>query len=190
MISILNGLPSLAKGDEAGGWVGRIAKQLDTVRDTLASLEVGKGLDITADAAGRIRITLDEIVAGTAALSNSAFVAEATPDGNKFTVKILGGTAQGIFGGITVFDTDEYENISNGTIFWLEFDPEDEEWSMEWGQTIPQSASHPSSGNPNYFAVIPICRVDSSAPKNIVQYHYGSVYVPVATNVVDVQQTT
>lgn len=181
------GQVKLAKGSRDGR-LARIEKVLDMVVQFLAGMHAGAGVDITyEDDDGAPEISAEGYGEG-GALSNSAFVATATASGNKFSVKILGGTAQGIFGGITVFDTETYNNISNGTIIWLEYDPEEEEWSMEWGSALPQSASNPDPDNPNYFAVIPICRVDSGAPNNVVQYHYGSVYVPTATNVVDVQQ--
>lgn len=176
----------LASGNGKGR-ISRIEEVVDKLVKFCADLHGGAGVEVTfEDEDGGPEISSTGGSGG--GLENSAFVAEATASGGSFSVKILGGTVQGIFGGITVFDTTTYNSIGNGTIFWLEYDPAEEEWSMEHGSALPQSASTPDPDNPNYFAVIPICRVDSGAPKNIVQYHCGSVYVPTATNVVDVQE--
>lgn len=179
--------PLFRGGGSAKGRIARLEEVVDKLVRFCANMHAGVGVDITFENEGDPQISATGGGGAAGALDNSAFIAEATADGNRFSVKILGGTAQGIFGGITVFDTETYTNISNGTIFWLEYAPYGVAWTMEHGASLPQSASNPDPDNPNYFAVIPICRVDSEAPNNIVQYHYGSVYVPVATNVVDVQ---
>lgn len=149
---------------------------------------------------------------------NMSFTAEARTgevDGaDVVEVKMLGGTVQGLFGAVQVFKTtywtdgggapelfgdynsatDELEDasISDGDLFWLEYDPEADEgerWSIEHGAELPEDATHPGEEEPNYFSVVPLFRVRlSEEEKGVVQNHVAGVYVPTLSNVVDVQK--
>lgn len=54
----LHGLPKLSKGGSGatGGWVARIASNVDLLTDILANIEVGPGLQLSVSPTGRIRI--------------------------------------------------------------------------------------------------------------------------------------
>lgn len=128
---------------------------------------------------------------GAGADVSMAFSATATLRENsetRYDVKMLGGTVQGIFGPITAINTTIFENVGNNTFFWLQYYPATSVWQVQQGAALPASASTPSADNVNYYAVIPIFKVEKGAPNNIVQYHYGSVYVPTVTNVIQIQE--
>lgn len=151
----------------------------------------------------------------SAGLANSAFVAtveQGEVDNVAVTeVKMLCGTAQGIFGELQDFPTtywttagelklfddanDDLDTVNasqtlpDGTWFWLRWDPQEEEWTLEKGATLPANASVAAGDTVQYFAVVPLFRLrltDDDA--KAVQMHYGSVYVPTARNVIDIQE--
>ena len=154
---------------------------------------------------------------GATGLANSSFAAKAkqgTGQHPVVEVKMLGGTVQGLFGALQVFPTtywtsgggaptlfddynsatDELESaiIPNGEWFWLEYTPDGEgggEWSLEHGSEPPQSASTTDEDEVNYFAIVTLFQVRLSQPDTgVVQNHYGGVWVPAATNVVQIQE--
>lgn len=190
----------LAKGTEARGLLKRIAKRVDDLTRTVATMETDWGLELSSDGIGRIKLCLAYAPKGGAGggLANSAFVAKATPEEglnvDTYEVRMLGGTAQGMFGGIEVINTTVFTGIYAGELFWLEFHPNrtpGSQWSVEHGSSLPASAATPSADNPNYFAVIPLFKVEAGAggeSVNILQYHYGSVYVPTVENIVQIQE--
>ena len=155
---------------------------------------------------------------------NMSFLAEArTREENGadvVEVKMRGGTAQGLFAGVQVFNTtywtpnarapelfDDYDDncddvesadISDGELFWLEYDPEANagaHWRIEHGASLPQSAvsdsdedSDSDEESVHYFSFVTLFRVRlTESGKGVVQNHFGAVVVPTATNVVDVQ---
>lgn len=149
---------------------------------------------------------------------NMAFLAEArTREENGadvVEVKMRGGTAQGLFGGVQIFNTtywtpnarapelfDDYDDncddvesadISDGELFWLEYDPEanaGEHWTIEHDTSLPQSAvAESDEESVHYFSFVTLFRVRlTESGKGVVQNHFGAVVVPTATNVVDVQ---
>ena len=155
---------------------------------------------------------------GGSGLANSSFVAEAKEDPEhpgRIEVKMLGGTAQGLFGAIEVIPNtywtsdssdlqlfDDYnsnlddlhlsDTVNDGDLFWLEYDPTESagsRWSVEHGSSLPQSATSDSDEDVvNYFSCVTLFRVRIGATESgVVQNHYGGVLVPTATNVVDVQ---
>lgn len=125
-------------------------------------------------------------------LDNSAFIATAVlVDEDSFDVTVLGGTAQWLFGPIAEFATETYEDIPGGERFWLQFDPlgngGDGEWAIEHDETLPSEST--TDDGLNYFTVVPLFKVEGGVPRNVVQYHFGSVYVPKVHNVVQAQDT-
>lgn len=104
------------------------------------------------------------------------------------------------------------EEMEDGEHFWLEYDanaePEDEEegeesdsdsgsdedepgrWVLKHGKRWPRSATTTSADKVLYFTTVPLFYVSRYVTdQNVVQQHFGSVYVPTATNVVPIQLT-
>ena len=58
MIPRIKALPPVGRGPSASGRLARIGEQVDILKDILGNLDVGRGLYVTQDAHGRIRIEL------------------------------------------------------------------------------------------------------------------------------------
>lgn len=196
MLDKIAALPKLRSTGGASGRIARLEERVDLLTRLLGGLYGGAGIDIQAEGEDRIRVDCTAAGGGMAGRGNSAFVATVTPhptgsqNPSCYVVNMLGGTVQGIFGHITLIEDTEWdssERIQDGEIFWLQYDPSEEEWTVEHGETLPTSATTMDDQS-NYFAVIPLFRVDAAVDDLVVQYHYGSVYVPTVGNVVDVQE--
>lgn len=94
-------------------------------------------------------------------------------------------------------DEKKTATIPDREIFWLEYDPnanEGQRWSLEHDDKLPASVTQPPASESNddntrYFSIIPLFRVEyKKTEDNVNQWHAGSVFVPTATNVVEIQQ--
>lgn len=227
----------LARGTAPRGLLQRLANRVDDLTRTIATLEAGWGLEMSADGLGRVKLDLAYAPnpggGGGGMVELTGFTGKALPimktetghtdEVDHFELRVMGGTVQGLFGtmeliettyyaksGTTrsdfeerwpdyIYGTDEKETATIGDreIFWLEYDPEAAEgqrWSLEHGDELPASVTQapqdPSNDeNTRYFAVIPLFRVEYLKNEaNVNQWHAGSVVVPTATNVVEIQQ--
>jgi hypothetical protein len=108
------------------------------------------------------------------------------------------------------------DEIEDGEIFWLEYDPNedggyDEEsgvldesdsdsgsdsgegpnkgrWKIKHAQDLPDSATKKDVERALYFTIIPLFTLSlAGSVRNVIQYHFGSVYVPTVSNVVPKQ---
>ena len=210
------GVPGNIPFEGRGGALGRIAKAIRANRraideshatnsDTTCNHGIHGELQIAAHSSG-----------GGYALANSSFVATAKKGSGEnppVEVRVLGGTVQGLFGPLQVFPTtywvaggeptlfDDYDDVTDeikdeaipdGEWFWLEYTPDGEdsgEWSLEHGAELPEEATTTDDEEVNYFSIVPLFQVRlSEENRGVVQNHYGAVYVPVATNVVQCQE--
>jgi len=136
--------------------------------------------------------------ATSAADTQMAFTAYASPvyakDGETIdyvNLTMLGGPVQGLFGDITFIETTDFDrskHIHDLEYFWLEFDPQTKTWSLEHDLDAPQAANTEDPNDPLYFTIVPLFRVEVGRTRsNVVQYHHGAVFVPTATNAVEIQ---
>ncbi len=100
------------------------------------------------------------------------------------------------------YEVNKNEDLAVGEWFWLEYDPEEDEydpetgeggrWSVGHGQELPESDPPEEGEGPDgrtvYFAVIPLFRISVFAARNVIQNHFGAVYVPTVSNVVPIQK--
>lgn len=104
------------------------------------------------------------------------------------------------------------EEIEDGEKFWLEYDPNEDggddesgvddesdsdsgsdsgegpnkgRWKIKHAQDLPDSATKEDVDRALYFTIIPLFAVSLGwSSRNVIQYHFGSVYVPTVSNVV------
>lgn len=197
----------------------RVLRALRPVSSTTVRVEsVSNGTTFHARPAASPRTSRATAAAAPLNLSFMA-EARKGKNGNQdyFEVRMLGGTVQGLFGTIETIPTtfwtsnhspndlelfDDYDSgagdvkhihdgISNGDQWWLEYDPEESagsRWSVQHGASLPASATVEDPDDARYFTVVPLFRVRGGG-SSIAQGHVGAVFVPTATNVVDIQDT-
>ncbi len=182
MIPRIHSLPNLEKNKDAGaGWVGRIAQQVEVLKDILSQLDVGDGLELNVDAMGRIRIELvSAALAG--AIENYGFRVWVDDDGD---VNVAAGTAQVWGGNVEAYSEQNLGAAHDGYYVYAYADltiapPEWE--SIQYGPMTGQTQGED--------LWIPIAKISGSSQDgwSVTQFHWGNIVVPAVANVVDIQQ--
>ena len=131
---------------------------------------------------------------GFAVPSDSSDSGSVSASSETYSVRMHGGTATSMFGTTQVFDAATFSDVPEGEIFWLAYDPDEEEerggggepWSIGHGQTLP--SQNITIDGVRYYTPIPLFRVVGGICRNVEQYHDGSVFVPTVVNHVSVQE--
>ena len=185
-------LRSLWTADEAR-MVKHILNNLTVKQWNLPSTEVER------DLSGDWTIWIPEGGGGTE--GDYAFKLSATEelDGNgdpydppKFTVKVLGGTAQTLGGTPYVYDDEELSDVEEGWHIYVVYENLEPAPSFtEYGEWRPGIKASSKTDMADYTAphdlVFEIGRISKEYYRNVRQDHKGNIVMPAISNVVDIQ---
>jgi len=113
-------------------------------------------------------------------------------DPPKFTVKVLGGTAQTLGGTPYVYDDEELSDVEEGWHIYVVYENLEPAPSFtEYGEWRPGIKASSETDMADYTAprdlVFEIGRISKEYSGNVRQGHKGNIVMPAISNVVDIQ---
>ena len=176
----LNDDPRIARLE---GIVRDLAGRLDDLEDDYPESEIGNG------------------VGGGGTEGDYAFKLSATEnmdengdpyDPPKFTVNVLGGTAQTLGGTPYVYDDEELSDVEEGWHIYVVYENLEPAPSFtEYGEWRPGIKASSAADMADYTAphdlVFEIGRISKKYSGNVRQGHKGNIVMPAISNVVDIQ---
>jgi len=180
VIARIQSLQDVSKGGLPSGWIGRIAAQVDVLKDTLATLEVGKGLYMQVDGAGHVRIDLEGGIGGSS-IGNYGFRVSVSETGH---VLVKAGTAQVWGGSVKTYAEADLGTATNGHYVYAVCDLT--ERPPAWENALRYDEMDSQVAGDELF--VPIAKTTvASGVCSVTQMHWGNIVVPALANVVDVQ---
>ncbi len=111
-------------------------------------------------------------------------------DPPKFTVNVLGGSAQTLGGTPYIYDDEELVNVKEGWHIYVVYENLDSSYT-EYGEWSPGIKASSAADMANYTAphdlVFEIGRISKEYIGNVRQDHKGNIVMPAISNVVDIQ---
>jgi len=161
------------------GIVRDLAGRVDDLEDDFPEQENGVGGDTEGDYA--FKITATEV-----------FDNGDPYDPPKFTVKVLGGTAQTLGGTPYVYDDEELSDVEEGWHIYVVYENLEPAPSFtEYGEWRPGIKASSETDMADYTAphdlVFEIGRISKEYSGNVRQGHKGNIVMPAISNVVDIQ---
>lgn len=113
-------------------------------------------------------------------------------DPPRFTVNVLGGTAQTLGGTPYVYDDEELSNVEEGWHIYVVYENLEPAPSFtEYGEWRPGIKASSETDMADYMAphdlVFEIGRISKKYYRNVRQDHKGNIVMPAISNVVDIQ---
>jgi hypothetical protein len=172
----LNDDPRIARLE---GIVRDLAGRLDDLEDDYPESEIGNGVGGTeGDYAFKLSATenMDE--------NGDPY------DPPRFTVNVLGGTAQTLGGTPYVYDDEELSNVEEGWHIYVVYENLAPSFT-EYGEWRPGIKASSETDMADYMAphdlVFEIGRISKKYSGNVRQGHKGNIVMPAISNVVDIQ---
>ena len=183
-----------------GGALGEITNAIAEIQSSLEQLKAVYPIHLRAQGnSASIEFIGDYYGGGSE--GNYAFKLSATEnmDGNgdpydppKFTVNVLGGTAQTLGGTPYVYDDEELSNVEEGWHIYVVYENLEPSPSFtEYGEWRPGIKASSKTDMADYTAphdlVFEIGRISKEYYRNVRQDHKGNIVMPAISNVVDIQ---
>ena len=183
-----------------GGALGEITKAIAEIQSSLEQLKAVYPI-LLRDQGNSASIEFIGDYGGGDTEGNYAFKLSATEnmDGNgdpydppKFTVKVLGGTAQTLGGTPYIYDDEELSDVEEGWHIYVVYENLEPAPSFtEYGEWRPGIKASSAADMADYTAphdlVFEIGRISKEYIGNVRQDHKGNIVMPAISNVVDIQ---
>lgn len=186
-------LPPVPTGKETGfnddpriarleGIVRDLAGRLDDLEDDYPESEIGNGVGGGTEGDYAFKITATENMDE----NGDPY------DPPKFTVNVLGGTAQTLGGTPYVYDDEELSDVEEGWHIYVVYENLEPAPSFtEYGEWRPGIKASSETDMADYMAphdlVFEIGRISKKYYRNVRQDHKGNIVMPAISNVVDIQ---
>ena len=183
-----------------GGALGEITKAIAEIQSSLEQLKAVYPI-LLRDQGNSASIEFIGDYGSGDTEGNYAFKLSATEnmDGNgdpydppKFTVKVLGGTAQTLGGTPYIYDDEELSDVEEGWHIYVVYENLEPAPSFtEYGEWRPGIKASSAADMADYTAphdlVFEIGRISKEYIGNVRQDHKGNIVMPAISNVVDIQ---